>query len=106
MSTDFGGFNRSMQRNERRMSGGSVANETETPDLLQRKPEGVDVGTLAQTGGIQACTTPAIQAGAHACRARGARLNAVARRLNERPRKTLDYETPAERFHRTIASTG
>ncbi|MEX3901458.1 IS30 family transposase, partial [Paraburkholderia sp. BR10954] len=35
-----------------------------------------------------------------------ARLNAVARRLNERPRKTLDYETPAERFHRTIASTG
>src|ERR1700761_3169106 len=35
-----------------------------------------------------------------------AKLNAVARRLNERPRKTLDYETPAERFHRTIASTG
>jgi IS30 family transposase len=35
-----------------------------------------------------------------------AKLNAVARRLNERPRKTLDYETPAERFQRTIASTG
>ncbi|MGF6291563.1 IS30 family transposase [Paraburkholderia youngii] len=35
-----------------------------------------------------------------------AKLNAVARRLNERPRKTLDCETPAERFHRTIALTG
>jgi IS30 family transposase len=35
-----------------------------------------------------------------------AKLNAVARRLNERPRKTLNYETPAEQFQQTIASTG
>ena len=35
-----------------------------------------------------------------------AKLNAVARQLNERPRKTLEYETPAQRFNACVASTG
>ncbi|CAN7562352.1 IS30 family transposase [Variovorax sp. LjRoot178] len=35
-----------------------------------------------------------------------AKLNAVARQLNERPRKTLDFHTPAEMFSQIVASTG
>ena len=33
-------------------------------------------------------------------------LNKVARRLDERPRETLTFETPAERFNACVASTG
>jgi IS30 family transposase len=42
----------------------------------------------------------------HVSDARSEVLNAVAKRLNGRPRKTLNDETQAERFQQTIASNG
>jgi IS30 family transposase len=58
-------------------------NENTNGLLRQYFPEGNDVSAFSQ-----------------------AQLNAVARKLNERPRKTLDYETPAERFSQSVAATG
>lgn len=34
-----------------------------------------------------------------------AKLKRIARELNERPRKTLDFHTPAERLSQCVAST-
>jgi len=59
------------------------SNENTNGLLRQYFPKGMDLSTVSQ-----------------------AKLNAIARRLNERPRKTLNYETPAERFDQCVASTG
>ena len=57
------------------------SNENTNRLLRQYFPRGVDISTYSQ-----------------------AKLSAVARQLNERPRKILQYETPAERFAQCVAA--
>ena len=59
------------------------SNENTNGLLRQYFPKGVDIAAYSQD-----------------------QLNEVARKLNERPRKTLEYRTPAERFSQLVASTG
>jgi IS30 family transposase len=59
------------------------SNENTNGLLRQYMPKGVDISSYSQ-----------------------AKLNAMARQLNERPRKTLGYRTPAEMFSQTVALTG
>ena len=59
------------------------SNENTNGLLRQYFPTGTDVSTFSQ-----------------------AQLNRVARRLNQRPRKTLGYETPAAMLAAIVASTG
>ena len=58
-------------------------NENTNGLLRQYLPKGIDVSSYSQ-----------------------AKLNAMARRLNERPRKTLSFQTPAQMFNKAVALTG
>ncbi|MFV0624244.1 transposase, partial [Sphingomonas sp. ac-8] len=58
-------------------------NENTNRLLRQYLPKGLDLATFSQ-----------------------AKLSAIARQLNERPRKTLLYKTPAETFAQAVATTG
>ena len=58
-------------------------NENTNRLLRQYLPKGLDLSTLSQT-----------------------KLSAIARQLNQRPGKTLNYQTPAETFAASVATTG
>ena len=60
-----------------------------------------DQQTSARTGGL-CFYTQGTDLSIHS----RAKLNALARQLSERPRKPLEFETPAERFNAYVASTG
>jgi len=59
------------------------SNENTNRLLRQYFPKGTDISEFSQ-----------------------AKLSAVARQLNERPRKTLQYQTPAEKFAECVAAIG
>lgn len=59
------------------------SNESTNGLLRQYLPKGIDLSAYSQP-----------------------KLNAIARHLNERPRTTLNIETPAERFSQSVASIG
>jgi IS30 family transposase len=55
---------------------------------------------------VKALIRPYFPKGTDLSRYSQAQLNKVAHELNKRPRKTLDYETPTERFNACVAATG
>jgi IS30 family transposase len=61
-------------------------------------------GTNENTNGLLRRLGNLLSMGSELLKYSRAKLDSIARQLNERPRKTLNFETPAERFSECVAS--
>src|SRR5436309_2502433 len=64
------------------------------------------LGSAAQAKTPIACCGQYFPKGLDLAAQSQAELNKVACQFNERPRKTLDFQSPAERFSQCVAATG
>jgi IS30 family transposase len=62
-------------------------------------------GNEAQTKTLMVCLGNIFPKGTDLSVHSQAKLNAVARQSNERPHKTLEFETPTQRFNPCVTST-
>jgi hypothetical protein len=117
------GFNRSMQHLDSDRGAEGVVYEVPDENSVHRDRQGIDVGALATDIQVYFCdpqqpwqrgsneNTDGLlrqypPKGMDLSSIHQSTLTAIARRLIERPRETLNFETPAERFGQCVASIG